>query len=213
LTASKRAIQMLAKDTDTAPRSNTRNCGLGRLRLLRVAFAVLPGLRLDLVCTPAGMPILWALADPRIGEREVLARDAGGRWRAGARAAGPAADQRQWFLRCSAPSYLTGRPPCTVLVDRGFGTTANDLALAELGSSGSACNGPGSRERHGVSTNRAADSGACATGESVSRPRISHLKRSFGFRRTRLRRLAGAQTWAGLGIFAYNLQRMTVLSR
>ncbi|MFF2127103.1 transposase [Streptomyces olivochromogenes] len=43
--------------------------------------------------------------------------------------------------------------------------------------------------------------------------RISHLKRSFGFRRTRLRRLAGAQTWAGLGIFAYNLQRMTVLSR
>jgi hypothetical protein len=31
------------------------------------------GLRLYLVCTPAGMPILWALADPRIGEREVLA--------------------------------------------------------------------------------------------------------------------------------------------
>lgn len=43
--------------------------------------------------------------------------------------------------------------------------------------------------------------------------RISHLKRSFGFRRTRLRRLDGAQTWAGLGIFAYNLQRMTALSR
>lgn len=42
---------------------------------------------------------------------------------------------------------------------------------------------------------------------------ISHVKRSFGFRRTRLRRLAGAQTWAGLGIFAYNLQRMTVLSQ
>jgi hypothetical protein len=31
------------------------------------------GLRLYLVCTPAGMPILWALADPKIGEREVLA--------------------------------------------------------------------------------------------------------------------------------------------
>jgi hypothetical protein len=31
------------------------------------------GLRLYLVCTPAGMPVLWALADPRIGEREVLA--------------------------------------------------------------------------------------------------------------------------------------------
>ncbi|MFJ5157501.1 transposase [Streptomyces sp. NPDC088353] len=31
------------------------------------------GLRLYLVCTPAGMPILWALADPKLGEREVLA--------------------------------------------------------------------------------------------------------------------------------------------
>jgi Transposase DDE domain len=30
------------------------------------------GLKLHLACTPAGMPILWALADPKIGEREVL---------------------------------------------------------------------------------------------------------------------------------------------
>ena len=31
------------------------------------------GLRLYLVCTPTGMPIMWALANPKIGEREVLA--------------------------------------------------------------------------------------------------------------------------------------------
>jgi hypothetical protein len=31
------------------------------------------GLRLYLVCTPGGMPIMWALASPKIGEREVLA--------------------------------------------------------------------------------------------------------------------------------------------
>lgn len=30
------------------------------------------GLRLYLVCTPTGLPILWALADPKLGEREVL---------------------------------------------------------------------------------------------------------------------------------------------
>jgi hypothetical protein len=30
------------------------------------------GLRLYLVCTPSGMPILWALANPKLGEREVL---------------------------------------------------------------------------------------------------------------------------------------------
>ncbi len=42
--------------------------------------------------------------------------------------------------------------------------------------------------------------------------RISHLKRAFGLRRTRLRRLGGARTWVGLAIFAYNLQRMTVVA-
>ncbi|WP_007507587.1 IS982 family transposase [Pseudofrankia saprophytica] len=31
------------------------------------------GLKLYLVCTPTGMPVLWALANPKIGEREVLA--------------------------------------------------------------------------------------------------------------------------------------------
>lgn len=31
------------------------------------------GLRLYLVCTPTGMPILWALANAKLGEREVLA--------------------------------------------------------------------------------------------------------------------------------------------
>jgi Transposase DDE domain len=30
------------------------------------------GLRLYLICTPAGMPMLWALADAKLGEREVV---------------------------------------------------------------------------------------------------------------------------------------------
>lgn len=42
---------------------------------------------------------------------------------------------------------------------------------------------------------------------------ISHLKRGFGFRRTRLRRLAGAETRAGPGSFACNLHRMSVVAR
>jgi transposase, IS5 family len=40
----------------------------------------------------------------------------------------------------------------------------------------------------------------------------TRVKRSFGLRRTRLLRLPGAKTWAGLGVFAYNLQRMTVVA-
>ena len=66
---------------------------------------------------------------------------------------------------------LRGRPPATVVADRGFGFAANDRALTELG------------------------------------------VRRIGLRRTRLRRLVGAQAWVGLGIFAYNLQRMTVVTR
>jgi transposase, IS5 family len=42
--------------------------------------------------------------------------------------------------------------------------------------------------------------------------RISHLKCGFGLRRSRLRRRPGAKTWAGLGVFAYNLQQMTVVA-
>ena len=40
------------------------------LRILRVSFPVLLGFRLYLVCTPDGMPIIWGLANPKIGERE-----------------------------------------------------------------------------------------------------------------------------------------------
>ncbi|NGO41159.1 transposase, partial [Streptomyces ureilyticus] len=107
---------------------------------------------------------------------------------------------------------LTGRPPGTVVADRGFGTAANDRALAELGV-----------QRIGLQ--RKGTPGKARREHERTRPfrrmrnwrvgieaRISHLKRSFGFRRTRLRRLAGAQTWTGLGIFAYNLHRMTVSS-
>ena len=40
--------------------------------------------------------------------------------------------------------------------------------------------------------------------------RISHLKRSYGMRRTRLRGHDGARTWTGWGILTYNLDTLTV---
>jgi IS5 family transposase len=106
---------------------------------------------------------------------------------------------------------VTGRPPGTVVGDRGFGTAANDQALAAVGV-----------QRVGLA--RAGTPGKARTAYERTRPfrrwrnwrvgieaRISQLKRGFGLRRTRLRRLGGARTWVGLGIFAYNLQRMTVV--
>ena len=44
---------------------------MGALRLLRLAFALVLGLKLYLVTTPDGMPVAWCLADPKLGEREV----------------------------------------------------------------------------------------------------------------------------------------------
>jgi transposase, IS5 family len=107
---------------------------------------------------------------------------------------------------------LTGRPPGTVVADRGFGTAANDQALADLGVQrvGLQRTGtPGAARRELERTRRFRRLRNWRVGIEA---RISHLKRSFGLRRTRLRRLPGAQTWVGLGIFAYNLQRMTVLT-
>ena len=108
---------------------------------------------------------------------------------------------------------VTGRPPGTVVGDRGFGTAANDTALAALGVQriGLARTGTPSKARACYeSTRRFKRMRNWRVGIEA---RISQLKRSFGLGRTRLRRLGGAQVWVGLGIFAYNLQRMTVITK
>ena len=88
----KQAIRVLAMNTDFwhdnvwLTDSTPVPCGMSRPTALRSEVAgwagygycashsrFFWGLRLYLVCTPAGMPIMWALADPKIGEREVLA--------------------------------------------------------------------------------------------------------------------------------------------
>lgn len=40
--------------------------------------------------------------------------------------------------------------------------------------------------------------------------RISHLKRSYGLRRSRLKGHHGQQTWTGWGILAYNLDTLAI---
>jgi hypothetical protein len=88
----KRAIRMIAKSSDLwlddcwIVDSTPVPCGMSRPTVKRSELAGWAGygycashsrfywgLKLYLVCTPSGMPILWALADPKIGEREVLA--------------------------------------------------------------------------------------------------------------------------------------------
>jgi hypothetical protein len=68
------------------------------------------GLRLYLVCTPTGMPIMWALANPKIGEREVLAA----------------------MLEVEA-GLVAEREGILLISDKGFASTAFETDLAEQG--------------------------------------------------------------------------------
>jgi transposase, IS5 family len=107
---------------------------------------------------------------------------------------------------------LTGRPPGTVVGDRGFGTAANDQAVQALGVRRVGLQRNGTPGKARLAVERTRRFRRLRNWRVGVEARISHLKRAFGLRRTRLRRLGGARTWVGLGIFAYNLQRMTVVA-
>ena len=95
----------------------------------------------------------------------------------------------------------------TVYADRGFGTRIGDAALARhsirdpviprRGQASPTEQSPAWRRRYRF--------------RNGLEGRISQLKRK-GLRRTRLRTLAGAQTWAGSIALAHNLQRMALLT-
>lgn len=68
------------------------------------------GLRLFLVCTPAGMPVTWALASPKIDEREVLAA-----------------------MLDREPHLATDRPGLVLIADKGFASKEFEHDLAGRG--------------------------------------------------------------------------------
>ncbi|MEU9797088.1 IS982 family transposase [Streptomyces sparsogenes] len=68
------------------------------------------GLRLFLVCTPAGMPITWALASPKIDEREVLTA-----------------------MLDREPHLARDRPGLLLIADKGFASKEFEADLAGQG--------------------------------------------------------------------------------
>lgn len=106
----------------------------------------------------------------------------------------------------------TGRTPATVVGDRGFGTAANDRALTALGIRHIGLQRGGTLSKTRREHEHTRSFRRMRNWRVGVEARISHLKRGFGLRRTRLRHLDGAQTWAGLGVFAYNLHRMTAIT-
>jgi hypothetical protein len=68
------------------------------------------GLRLHLVCTPAGLPITWALANPKLDERQVL-----------------------MAIPDHDPSVLADRPGLLIIADKGYVSRELDTFLVERG--------------------------------------------------------------------------------
>ncbi|MGV9386381.1 IS982 family transposase [Nonomuraea sp. NPDC003707] len=125
----KRAIRALAQDTDLwadpvwVADSTPIECGRSRPTTQRSNLAgwagygycrshsrYFWGLRLHLICTPAGLPITWALATPNIDERQVL------------------------MAICEHDPHLTAdRPGLLIIADKGYVSAELDAFLAEHG--------------------------------------------------------------------------------
>ncbi len=125
----KRAIRVLAADTDLwrdrlwVVDSTPVECARSRPTVKRSNLAgwanygycashsrFFWGLRLHLVCTPAGLPITWALADPKIDERHVLTA-----------------------VLEHDPDLIGDRPGLLIVADKGYVSAELDRFLAEQG--------------------------------------------------------------------------------
>ena len=123
----KRIIRVLARDTDFwhetvwIADSTPVECGRSRPTTQRSELAGWAGygycrshsrwfwgLRLYLICTPAGMPICWALANPKLDEREVVAA----------------------MLEVE-PALAATRPGLLLIADKGFRARWFETELAE----------------------------------------------------------------------------------
>ena len=124
-----RAIRALAEDTDLwADRawivdSTPVECARSRPAARRSALAgwasygycpshsrFFWGLRLHLVCTPAGLPITWALASPKIDERQIL-----------------------MAIIEHDPDLIAGRPGLVIIADKGYVSAELDRWLTGRG--------------------------------------------------------------------------------
>jgi len=106
----------------------------------------------------------------------------------------------------------TGRAPRAVTADRGYGDTAVERALEDLGVRSIAIprkSKPGAARREFEHRRAFREKVKWRTG---SEGRINHLKRSYGWNRTEMTGINGARTWCGHGVFAHNLVKIGALA-
>jgi IS5 family transposase len=106
-----------------------------------------------------------------------------------------------------------GAIPSVVTADRGYwdSTIESDLAAAGVTTVVIPRTGKSSAARARVE--HADEFVATVKWRTGSEGRISHLKRDWAWRRTRLRGHPGARTWCAHGVFAHNLVKLIELQR
>lgn len=105
-----------------------------------------------------------------------------------------------------------GRPPHTVVGDRGFGTAPVERDLLDLGVRRVGIPRQGRPSRARAEYEKGRSFRRLRRWRVGIEARISHLNREVGLSRTRLRTKEGATIWTESGIFAHNLHRMAVLA-
>lgn len=106
----------------------------------------------------------------------------------------------------------TGRPPATVTADRGYGEKCVEDALHDLGVRTVVIprKGKPSQARRTVEHRPAFR--RTIKWRTGCEGRISTLKRGYGWDRTRIDNTEGARIWAGHGVLAHNLLKISALA-
>lgn len=101
-----------------------------------------------------------------------------------------------------------GAAPTMVTADRGYWDTKIEADLAATGVASVVIPRTGKSSRARAEFEHADTFITAIKWRTGSEGRISHLKRDWGWRRTRLRGHPGARIWCGHGVFAHNLVKL-----
>jgi IS5 family transposase len=107
---------------------------------------------------------------------------------------------------------LFGRGPKAVTADRGYGEASVEPELTALGVQRIAIPRKGKPGKARRTVESARGFRTLIKWRTGSEGRVSHLKHNFGFERTMLDGLAGAETWCGWGLLAHNSVKISALA-
>ena len=108
---------------------------------------------------------------------------------------------------------LLGAAPSLVTADRGYWDSTIEVDLTAAGVATVVIPRTGKPSVARAAIEHTDEFVAAVKWRTGSEGRISHVKRDWGWRRTRLRGHAGAHIWCGHGVFAHNLVKLIELKQ